>query len=202
MIYYLFEILGTLVFAIAGAQRGVEKKMDIFGCAVLAFATAIGGGTLRDVMLGITPVSWTRDIYTILTIFCGVLLAFFLEKSRLQHQKTTLKLLFLFDTIGISLFTILGIEKAYSVEVSGLVALMMGISTAVFGGVVRDLLAGEIPLVLRKEVYATACLAGGVVYLALKQTEISRDVQILITSLTIFCIRFFAVKYNWKLPSF
>jgi uncharacterized membrane protein YeiH len=198
-LFSLFEIFGTIVFAISGANVGAEKKMDIFGCSVLAFATAIGGGTIRDVMLGITPVSWTRDFYAIISILIGIFLAYILRGRILQKMTN---IFFLFDTIGIALFTIVGIEKALSVAVQPFVALMMGIFTAVFGGVVRDVLANRIPLVLREEIYATACLAGGFVYILLKQISNSDNLNILLTSGIIFIIRFFAVKYHWSLPKF
>ena len=197
-LFYTFELLGDVVFAISGANVAAEKKMDIFGCAILAFATTIGGGTLRDMMLGITPVSWTRDLYTIQAIFLGIVCAYFLKGK----MKNITNIIFLFDTIGIALFTIIGIEKALSVQVQPIVALMMGISTAVFGGMLRDVLAGEIPLVLRKEVYATACLAGGILYIILKKTNINEEINIILTAFVIFIIRFLAVRYKWSLPRF
>ena len=197
-LFYTFELLGDVVFAISGANVAAEKKMDIFGCAILAFATTIGGGTLRDMMLGITPVSWTRDLYTIQAILLGIICAYFL-KGKMQRITN---IIFLFDTIGIAIFTIIGIEKALSVQVQPTVALMMGISTAVFGGMLRDVLAGEIPLVLSKEVYATACLAGGILYIILKKTNINEEINIILTASVIFIIRFLAVRYKWSLPRF
>ncbi len=189
------ELSGTIAFAVSGTNTASEKRMDIFGCLVIAFVSAVGGGSLRDLLLGIQPVSWIQDNNTIIAVSIGCLLAYFFKKRITKLRKT----LFLFDTIGISLFTVIGINKALLVGVNPAVALMMGISSAVFGGVLRDVLCNEIPLIFKQEVYATACLAGGLLYLFLRQLGISEPFDLIATSAFIFCIRILAVKYKWTL---
>ena len=194
--FYFFELLGTLVFALSGAELGLKKRMDIFGVIVLAFATAIGGGSLRDALLGIAPVSWTRDVYGILAILAGSLLCYFFRNKLASWQK----IIFLLDSIGLALFTIVGIEKALSVGTNHLVALIMGVMTAAFGGLIRDVLANEIPVVLQKEVYATAALTGGIFSLFCRFCSLQEEINVFLTCSIILGIRYLAVKNQWSLP--
>ena len=193
---YILDLIGTFVFAVSGISTARDKQFDLFGAAVIAFVTAVGGGTLRDVLIGSQPVGWMMDVNYILCIGLAVFAGILLKKPvhNLRHT------LFLFDAIGIGLFTILGLEKTLSFGISPVIALMMGVVSAVFGGIIRDLLTNEVPLIFRKEFYATACIVGGGLYLALKQVLPNDDVSIAITVLFIIALRVLAVKKKWGLP--
>ena len=151
---YILDLTGTFVFAISGTLTAINKKFDIFGAAVIAFVTAVGGGTIRDLLIGSQPVGWMRDLNYLVVIAAAVPISLLFRHYILKLRRT----MFLFDTIGIGLFTILGLQKTLSFGLAPVVALMMGIVSAVFGGVVRDILCNEVPLIFRKEIYA--CLEG------------------------------------------
>jgi len=196
---YALELFGTFFFAISGAMAVHDGEQDWFGAGFTGFLTAIGGGSLRDILLGSYPLVWIDDINFLYAIFSGVLfsLVFF---SRLVNLKRTF---FLFDTLGISFFTILGVEKALHLGVRPEIAAMMGMFTAVMGGVIRDTLTNEMPVIFRKEVYATACLVGAVCYLILDfQTNLDRNINLLTSIAVIIVIRILAVKFNLSLPAF
>ncbi|MEM9821242.1 MAG: trimeric intracellular cation channel family protein, partial [Bacteroidota bacterium] len=144
---YIIDLLGTLVFAISGALAAANKRMDVFGASVIAFVTAVGGGTIRDVLIGSQPVGWMKDLNYLLMIGIGIGFAFLFKKGIQQLRRT----FFLFDTVGIGLFTILGLQKTLGLGLSPVIAVMMGTVSAVFGGVLRDTLSNEIPLIFRKE---------------------------------------------------
>ena len=160
---YFIDLGGTLVFAISGWLTASKMKMDPFGASVIAFITAVGGGTLRDLLIGSQPVGWMVDQNYLLMIGAGILLGY-LFRQQLQKLRKTM---FLFDSIGIGLFTILGIEKTLLYGLTPVIAIMMGTVSAVFGGVLRDTLANEVPLIFRSEIYATACLLGGIIFILL-----------------------------------
>ena len=189
---YLLDLIGTGVFAISGALTAAEKKLDVFGIAAVAFITAVGGGTLRDVLIGSTPVSWMNDLTYLILIVVGFVIAISFKSYILNLRKT----FFLFDTIGIGVFTVLGLEKSLEIGLHPVISVMMGMVSAVFGGVIRDIVCNEIPLIFRKEIYALACLIGGTVYLLLLMTPMEETWIILLTVLTIISIRFLAVKYK------
>ena len=195
VIYYL-DLIGTLVFAISGTLAAGDKKMDLFGASVLAFITAVGGGTIRDILIGKTPVGWMNDLNYVMVIGGGVLSSFFLKTYILKLRRT----FFLFDTIGIGLFTILGVQKALGVGLSPIIAIVMGTVSAVFGGVLRDVLSNDIPLIFRKEVYATACAAGGTLFIVLTHLIPSTSLCMGITILFIIGLRILAVTKRWSLP--
>ncbi|MCL4158827.1 UNVERIFIED_CONTAM: hypothetical protein GTU68_048936, partial [Idotea baltica] len=138
----------------------VKNKFDLVGAVIIGLVTAVGGGTLRDILIGETPVGWMKDINYLIVIILAIPLCYFFSGSIQKLRKG----IFLFDTIGIALFTILGLQKTLSVGLSPVVAVLMGIVSAVFGGVIRDVLTNEVPLIFRKEIYATACLVGALVY--------------------------------------
>ncbi len=150
-----------MVFAISGVLTALDKKFDVVGATIIGFVTAVGGGTLRDVMIGETPVGWMKDLNYLYVIFAAIPLCYFFEKAILKLRKGV----FLFDTIGIGLFTILGLQKTLAIGLSPLVAVLMGIVSAVFGGVIRDVLCNEVPLIFRKDIYTSACLLGAIVFL-------------------------------------
>jgi uncharacterized membrane protein YeiH len=196
---YALELFGTFFFAISGAMAVHDKEHDWFGAGFTGFITAIGGGSLRDVLLGSYPLVWIGDINFMYAIFLGVLFAL-LFFSRIVNLKRTF---FLFDTLGISFFTILGVEKALSLGVRPEIAAIMGMFTAVMGGVIRDTLTNEMPVIFRKEIYATACLMGAVCYLVLDQlTSLDRNINLLVSIAVIIIIRSLAVKFNLALPGF
>lgn len=198
-IQYLFEILGTAFFAISGALAANKKSTpDWFGATFIGFITAIGGGSLRDVLLGSYPIVWVKDVNFIYAILTGTVLAsvFFTTLHKLR------KTLFLFDTLGIALFTIVGAEKALSLGAGPEIAAIMGMFSAVMGGVLRDILTQEIPVIFHKEIYATACLAGATLYLGLNSFHIGRDLNFWISGGLIVGIRVLAVRYNLSLPKF
>lgn len=194
---YAIDLIGTFVFAVSGWLLASKKKLDIFGASVIAFITAVGGGTLRDLLIGSQPVGWMLDVNYLFAILVGIASGMLFKRVFERLRKT----MFLFDSIGIGLFTILGIQKTLAFGLSPEVALIMGTISAVFGGVLRDTLVNEIPLIFRKEVYATVCLAGGLLYLLLLQTSMSTDFQIIITIVFIIILRIVVVVKNWSFPS-
>lgn len=195
-ILYFVDLFGTLVFAVSGVFVAIEKKFDVVGAAVIGIVTAVGGGTLRDVLIGETPVGWMQDTNYLLIIFTALPLCFFFQERIQKWRKGA----FLFDTIGIGLFTILGLQKTLSVGLSPLVAVLMGIVSATFGGVIRDVLTTQVPLIFRKEIYASACLVGALVYLSLDRLIGNSVYNILFSIAVVIVIRYLAVRRNWQLP--
>lgn len=195
-IIYTLDIAGTFAFAISGALVAIKKDFDIFGVIIIAFVTAVGGGMMRDVLINAHPINWINDINYIWTILTGVGVTF-LFRSRIAPLRKTM---FLFDTIGISVFTLSGLEKGLAYDLHPFVALVMGMVSAVFGGVIRDVLTRKVPLIFKKEIYASACLAGGVVYLILSNFNINKDLHFVIPATVIFIIRTVVVKYQLELP--
>lgn len=198
MLQYSFELLGTFFFAISGALAIQDHHDDLFGAGFTGFVTAIGGGTVRDIMLGSYPLVWIGDIHVLYAILAGVLIAYFFFKVLIQLRRTFV----FFDTVGISFFTVLGVEKALSLGVRPEIAAIMGMFSAVMGGVIRDTLTNEIPVIFRKEIYATACLLGAVVYLVLHRAGVDRDVNLILSMVLIFAVRILAIKYKLSLPNF
>lgn len=195
---YPLELVGTFFFAISGALAIQDHHDDLFGAGFLGFVTAIGGGTLRDIMLGSYPLVWVGDIYFLYAIFAGVIIAYLFYKVLIRLKRTFL----IFDALGISFFTVLGVEKALSLNVRPEIAAIMGMFSAVMGGVIRDVLTNETPVLFRKEIYATACLAGAILYLALGQSGVDHNLNMVLSIVLIFTVRLLAVKYNLALPSF
>ncbi|MBO6212102.1 MAG: trimeric intracellular cation channel family protein [Algoriella sp.] len=198
-IQYIFELFGTVVFAISGALAADERqKHDWFGITCFAFITAIGGGTLRDLFLNSYPLVWIADMNVIYAVFAGIFLAgiFYRYFSKLR---TTLML---FDTLGIALFTIVGLEKAQSLGANDFISVMMGMFTAVMGGVLRDILINKTPTIFVEEIYATACIAGGIIYLVLDSFGVDRNVNFIVSGAMIAIIRIITVKFNLSLPKF
>lgn len=155
-IQYILEIIGTCAFAISGALAVKDKESpDWFTASFTAFVSSIGGGTLRDMLLGSYPLVWISDITILYTILVGILMTFIFYRQLIELRRT----LFLFDTFGIALFTIVGTEKAISMGVRPEIAAIMGVFSAVMGGVIRDIMTNDIPIIYQKEVYATACPA-------------------------------------------
>ncbi|WP_276500565.1 trimeric intracellular cation channel family protein [Terrimonas pollutisoli] len=195
---YIIDILGTFAFAVAGAFSAMEKRLDPFGVLVLSFVTAIGGGTLRDILIGNLPVGWLRNETATIVIFASSIAAMFF--SRYLRQFTTT--LFVFDALGLGLFTIIGLEIAIEKDFGMGICIAIGTITACFGGVTRDVLLNNVPLLFRKEIYAMACIAGGLLYFLLKYLNVDGDLARIICIIAIFTIRVLAFRFKLSLPAF
>lgn len=191
----IIEISGTVAFAISGAFSAMQKRMDIFGVIIMGFVTAIGGGTIRDILIGDTPVSWMRD-YKLPLIILGTVIAAIFFKKYIKTFKVTL---FLFDALGLGLFTIIGIQKGVGIGLNPGICIALGTITGCFGGVVRDILLNHIPLIFHREIYATACIFGGMLYFLLLGYL---DINIVkVIAITVICsVRIIAVKFKLTLP--
>ena len=176
-IVYSLDIIGTFAFAISGALVAMKKEFDLFGVAIIAFVTAVGGGMLRDILIDAHPINWIGDLNYLWTIMIAVVFTFLFRSKIAPLRKT----FFLFDTIGIAVFTLLGLQKGLSFDLHPIIALIMGMISAVFGGVIRDVLTNQVPLIFKKEIYALACLIGGVVYLLGIKFSISSSISFVIS---------------------
>nr|WP_299383603.1 trimeric intracellular cation channel family protein [Allomuricauda sp.] len=197
MFYQTIDILGTVAFALSGVLVAMEKRLDLFGVVIIAFVTAIGGGTLRDLLIGNTPVGWMRDLTYVATILIAVVLGI-LFVNQLKYLRRSL---FLFDTIGIGLFTMIGVEKGLQAELSPIMCIALGTMTASFGGVIRDMLCNEIPVIFRKEIYATACILGGASYFLFIQFPIKENYAYLAAIVVVIGLRLIAVRFGISLPN-
>ncbi|MES2804878.1 MAG: trimeric intracellular cation channel family protein [Bacteroidota bacterium] len=195
--FHLLDIIGTMAFAMSGALTAMNKKMDPFGVFIIAFVTAVGGGTLRDIMIGRTPVGWMLDLKYVYVIIIGFILAIIFRK-KFDRLRTSL---FLFDTIGLGVFTLIGLEKGINIGLHPVICVALGTMTACFGGVIRDILCTEIPVIFRREIYATICILGGIIFFILREFNLENDVLYLTTSLVIISVRLMAVKFKWYLPT-
>ena len=192
---YATDLMGTFVFAVSGVLAAIDKKFDLVGAFILGLVTAVGGGTLRDMMIGATPVGWMTDSNYLYTILAALPLCYLFQNHILKLRRS----MFLFDTIGIGLFTILGLQKTLRFGLTPEIALLMGIVSATFGGVIRDVLSNQIPLIFRKEIYASACLAGGLVFLLLEFFFKGNVLNLLVAMLVVMVIRYLAVRFHWSL---
>ena len=197
MLFYTLDIIGTFAFAISGVLIAMQKRMDPFGIFIIAFVTAVGGGTLRDVLIGRTPVGWMNDLNYVYVIGAAVIFSIILRK-KLNRLRTSL---FLFDTIGLGVFTIIGVEKGISTDLHPIICVALGTMSASFGGVIRDILCNEIPVIFRKEIYATACIIGGFTIFALKYLGLAENLIYIFTALMVISIRLVVVKFRIQLPT-
>jgi uncharacterized membrane protein YeiH len=195
-IIYILDLVGTAAFAASGAWVGVRKHMDLFGVLVLGVVTAVGGGTLRDLLLGdIPPFSLKDETYICIAI--TVSLVVFINRIKFMAFE---KPLLYFDAIGLGTFVVIGTTKALDFQLGFLGAVLMGVMTGTAGGVIRDILANQVPLILRREIYASACVAGGVLLVVLLQIGAGRPVAALFAASTVIVVRLLAIHYNWALP--
>lgn len=192
----IIDILGTFAFAVSGVFSAMEKKLDVFGILIISFVTAIGGGTIRDVLVGNFPVNWLQNDLAILVIFVSAI-ATMLFGSYFKHLNTAL---FLFDALGLGLFTIVGLQVGLEKNFSAGICVALGTISACFGGVLRDVLLNKLPLIFHKEIYALACIIGGVAYYFLHRTSLNDDVSKIICIILIFVIRIIAVRFQLSLP--
>lgn len=192
----LIDILGTVAFTISGVLTAMHKRLDLFGIFIIAFVTSVGGGTLRDLLLNVHIV-WMHNMTYVYVIFISAVFAI-LFRNKLNYFRKTL---FLFDTIGIALFTIVGIEKGVQMGLHPIISISLGTISACFGGVIRDILCNEIPIIFRKEIYATACILGGIVYFLLTLTTMEPGWIVIISGLVVIVVRLLAVIFKLSLPS-
>lgn len=197
MMFYAIDILGTIAFAISGVLVALSKRMDPFGILIIATVTAVGGGTLRDVLIGETPVSWMLNLNYIYVILVSTVLTI-IFKTKIDYLR---KSLFLFDTIGIGLYTVVGVEKGITAGLNPIICIALGTMSACFGGVIRDILCNEIPVIFRKEIYATACILGGLTYFLVRKLPIDNNVVFIIAGLVVITVRLLAVRFKVTLPS-
>ena len=195
--FYTIDILGTIAFAISGVLVAMNKKMDLFGILIIAFVTAVGGGTLRDVLIGQTPVGWMKDM-TFTYVILGSAVFAVLVRNKINYLRTSL---FLFDTIGIGLYTVVVVEKGISAGLHPIICIALGTISACFGGVIRDILCNEIPVIFRKEIYATACILGGLSYFLIRKLPLESDFVFIISGAIVILVRLLAVKFKIALPN-
>ena len=193
---FILDMIGTVAFAASGAWVGVRKDMDLFGVVALGMVTAIGGGTLRDLLLGdLPPFSLQNEIYFWVPAITAVLV-FVLHR----HLPYLMQPLLYLDAIGLGTFVVIGTSKALLFETGPFGAVLMGVLTGTAGGVIRDVLANEVPLILRQEIYASACIFGGVLLVILTRLESPQQINLLVVAGSVILIRILAIRLNWSLP--
>ena len=192
----IFDLMGVFVFALSGALAAARKQMDIFGYMVLAALPAVGGGTVRDLVLN-TSVFWIdQSIYILVAVSAGVLT--YLISIRVGKRYTVLEWA---DAIGLSLFCVLGASKALSLTGDPVVAVTLGVVTAVVGGILRDVVCNEIPLILKREIYATAALCGAAIYCLAIYFGLNEAPALIMGGIAAFAVRSSALIFGWSLPS-
>ncbi len=199
-ILYFFDLFGTFAFAVSGAILGIKKDMDIYGMFILAVSVGVGGGTMRDVLLSRTPPFVLTDINYMIVIAAATLIVFFLNSKVVKEMP--MKALNIADAVGLGVFTSIGANVAVECNVEWYGIIFFGVMTATAGGMIRDMLAGEVPFVLKKEVYASASIAGGILFIVLHRANIGMNINILITSVFVTLIRIIAIYKDWNLPHF
>lgn len=193
---YTLDLLGTAAFAASGALAGIRRDMDMLGVLVLGLVTATGGGTLRDLLLGDTPpFIFQNETYLYLSIIVSLLV--FLFHHQLDYFKQPLNF---FDAVGLGTFVVIGTGKALDFQIGFLGSVMAGVMTATAGGVIRDILSNQVPLVLRKEVYASACVAGAILLTLLHDTSLPPNWALMASAFSVIVLRLLAIRYNWSLP--
>ena len=193
---HLLDILGVVVFAASGVLEAGRRRLDIFGAVVVALVSALGGGTLRDMMLQHGPVFWIADPLYVMLVTAAALVTFALAHRFVPPAR----LLLVADAAGLAVFSVLGVQKALAAGVAPVVALGMGVITGVAGGIIRDILCNEVPLVLRREIYATASLAGGVLFLFLSAVHVPAAISTWVAALAVFSVRLAAIRLRLSLP--
>ena len=195
---YIFDLIGCGVFAVSGAILAYKQKMDGMGVLVLAGVTAIGGGTIRDLLLD-APVFWlTEPSYIYAIVFTSVLSTVWLNQIKRIPEKS----LELADALGLALFVVMGTQKALEYGVSEVTAIIMGMMTGCFGGMIRDVLANNVPIILKKELYAMCCIAGGSVYILVLSLTDSKQLSAVLAFATVFLLRLAAIKWKWQIHVF
>jgi len=196
-LFHFIDIIGVAAFSIAGVFAAMEKKLDVFGIFIIAFVTAMGGGTLRDILIGDLPVNWMRSSNYGLIVFIVSVVTIVFNKVIRNLQRT----LFVFDSLGLGFFTVAGIEKGIEFHLSGTICILLGTLTGCFGGVIRDISLNTIPVIFQKEIYAVACIIGGIAYFILIKMNLDHYTAASSCIIVVFLVRFFAVRYKLALPS-
>lgn len=191
----IIEFIGTFAFAVSGVRHAASKKFDLFGAFTIGFVTAIGGGTIRDLFIGVTPFWMLNPIYLWATLLAMLFVVIFKNKVIKLHYTV-----FLFDSIGLGLFVVVGAEKTLGMGFAPWVAIIMGVITGSFGGMLRDVMVMQIPLIFRKEIYALACVVGGLFFVIGYSMNLNMVVNEVMTALIVIATRVLAVKYEWHLP--
>lgn len=194
MLLHLFDLLGCFVFGLTGALLATQKRMDLFGMFILALVTAIGGGTLRDLMVGNTPLFFLLDPDYICVIFASTLCTFLFHQTLLKVKSVILIL----DAVGLGTFVCIGVSKGLEHGIPAFGAVLMGLITAVVGGILRDVLAGDIPVILSRDFYAMACVIGGIAYIILYDWKIPEEIVIAAASAITILLRLLAIKFKWN----
>ena len=198
-LFYLSDLFGVAVFAITGALTAGRKSMDMFGVLVIAILTALGGGTLRDVILNNHPVTWIRDdTYLLVASLAALGTVIWVRMTRPIHQKGLL----IADAFGLAVFTVSGTEIALQHMMPTSTAVIMGVMTGVVGGVLRDVICNKIPLIFQQEIYATACIAGSLVFIGLLELQVSHWLATGSAMLVVLVTRIAAIHWHLSLPSF
>lgn len=197
-ILYLLDLFGVAVFAISGALTAGRKSLDLLGVVIIAVVTAVGGGTTRDLLLDRHPIFWIADPIYLLVILIAALLTIWYT----QYQNPPEKALLLADALGLAVFTILGAQITQEVVSNGVIIVIMAAITGTVGGLIRDILSGEIPLILRRDIYATAALAGATIYLLLQISGLDSTLTIILSMLVVIGLRLAAIQWNLHLPRF
>lgn len=195
---YLADLIGVFVFGVSGAIAGRQKEMDFFGMFMLATVTCVGGGTLRSLLIGVTPPPVLSDPAYLIVAAIATIASFYAEPIWERGERVVS----IFDALGLGVFVCIGVQVSQVNELAWWACVGMGMVTATFGGVIRDLLRTEVPLIFRKEIYATAALVGGLIYLGLDQVNIATSLKILITTTITAAIRITAIRLNLNLPTF
>nr|WP_180706048.1 trimeric intracellular cation channel family protein [Psychromonas sp. CD1] len=196
---YMFDLLGTMSCAVSGVIIATRLRMDPFGILVIAAVTAVGGGSMRDIMMGATPVFWIHDNNYIYTIFLSVVVSVFLLR---RLHKVPSYLLLMWDALGLSTFTIVGAQKAMLLGFSPLIVIAMGCVTGVVGGMIRDILTGQVPFVLQKEIYATASLFGGLLFVSCTYIGFEPFIVMIVAMSGALSLRLGALYWHLSLPIF
>ena len=196
MILYSLDLLGTAVFAITGVLAGCRRDMDLFGVMVLGFVTAMGGGTIRDMLLTGEAVFWAHDLNYLYVCLLSITLGLLALKRFQRHEQTLL----IMDAVGLATFTIIGVEKTINLGFSPMIAVCMGILTGAGGGVIRDLLSGHAPLILSKSIYATASMTGGIVFVTGNALGLPAHWLAMIASAAVFLLRLVDIRHDLSLP--
>ena len=195
---FIIEFLGMISFVMSGAFAAIQKRLDPLGVLIVAFVTTIGGGTIRDLLLDI-PAFWMHDLWYIYMILVVTIIAIIFKSIEKNFQVP----LSIFDSFGLGLYTIVGIQKGLNAGLNPVICVTLGTITGCFGGILRDILLNRIPLIFRKEIYASACIVGGSIFLLMRiYTSIPYIFVHIFTILLIVLIRTLAVKYQWEFPKF
>jgi uncharacterized membrane protein YeiH len=195
---YLLDLFGVAVFAVTGSLAAGKRRLDLFGVVVVALATALGGGTFRDVTLGTHPIFWISDPAYILVAVSASVMTFASARFR-EPPKGMLQVA---DAFGLAIFTVIGAQKALNLEVSPIIVVIMGIMTGVAGGMIRDILSGEIPLILQREIYATASLCGALAFVGLAPFVPTERINIVVAVVVVLALRLAAIRWKLSLPVF